>query len=122
MFALHPTLLLTVALASLGSGCNSAPTPAGDGKACFTATEEQPTPCMPDLYCHLTRDADGQTVLEPNGVGRKTATGTCRKKVEANAVCTKYSTCVEGHACVFDASPSDPASEGRCVAEAAGPR
>lgn len=121
MSTLFRTLLLPFALVTLGPGCDSTPTPAGEGESCFTATEERATPCMPALYCHLTRDADGQTVLEPNGFGKRTAVGTCRKKVSADAVCTKYSTCVDGHGCVFNAAPSDPASEGRCV-PAAGPR
>lgn len=122
MFMPHRTLLLTVALASLGPGCNPTRPPAGEGEACFTATEEQPTPCAPALYCHLTRDPDGQAVLKPNGPGKHTAAGTCREKVAASAVCTKYSTCVDGHSCVFNAPTSDPASEGRCVPRAAGPR
>lgn len=115
----HRFVVLLFTLASAGVGCANTPTPAGEGEACAYAAETPSASCKPELYCHPTRDADGVLVLKANGLDKKSAVGTCTKKVAANATCTQDSTCVAGHTCGFE----DPAhDEGQCLPEAPGPR
>ncbi len=119
MAPLQRSLFLALALATASGGCDARKSPASDGGACLYGSDTPKNECTPGLYCHPTRDADGALVVEPQGPGKNTAVGTCRREIAAHAPCTQDSICVNAHTCAF-VNPAD--ETGRCIPEGPGPR